>query len=222
MIDTTESRSMIDTTESRSMIDTTPPAPTGVGTAADARLTDVTRAAQDDRLTATSQDEWRPNLSERAQGTEGETTGADANSDPESVPPLRCDADERGLVDPQRGDLTDMTWAVFLELRPQFEGLLPQSVVLDCVEHAVQDLLASMSVEALPEMAVRLAWVRLERHRLMYQPPDAGAAGGAADRSVEVRKTFMIGPGPAFTVIRRPTPECPLVAVTVTMTQVAS
>jgi len=217
------------------MIDTTPPtptAPTVVGTAVRARPSAVTRAARDGLCTANSRYEWGPYLSEWGPGTARETTGADANSGPENVPPLRCDAAEPGQQntepeddepgDVEQGGLTDATWAVFLELLPRFEGLLPPTVVLDCVQHAVQDLLASISVEALPEMAVRLAGVRLERHRLIYQPPDAWPADGAADRSIKAQKAVMIGPGPAYIVIRRPTPECPLVAVTVTTTRSAS
>jgi hypothetical protein len=90
------------------------------------------------------------------------TTGADANSGPESVAPLHCDSAERGQENAEQenaeqenaeqGAVSDAKWAVFQELRPQFEGLLPPSVVLDCVDHAVQDLLGSINVEALPEI----------------------------------------------------------------------
>ncbi|HEY5114578.1 MAG TPA: hypothetical protein VIJ00_03535, partial [Nakamurella sp.] len=71
------------------------------------------------------------------------TTGADANSDPESVAPLHCDSAEHGRENAEQenaeqGAVSDAKWAVFQELRPQFEGLLPPSVVLDCVDHAVQ------------------------------------------------------------------------------------
>ena len=59
---------------------------------------------------------------------------------------------------------SEATEAVFHELHPQFEGQLPASVVRDYVAQAVADLQGSISREALPEMAIRLAAVRLERH----------------------------------------------------------
>jgi hypothetical protein len=65
--------------------------------------------------------------------------------------------------DGDQADLADATLAVFEELLPQFESLLPTTVILECVEHAVQDLLGSICIDALPEMAARLAAVRLER-----------------------------------------------------------
>ena len=109
-----------------------------------------------------------PALSETSQ-----TTG----TDPESVEPLHCDPAERGQEDAEQGDaeqgdVSHAGWAVFQELRPQFEGLLPASVVRDCVDHAVQDLLGSINVEALYEMAIRLAAARLERP--IGQPPGDG------------------------------------------------
>lgn len=55
------------------------------------------------------------------------------------------------------------TEAVFDELRPQFEGQLPTGVVRDYVARAAADLEGSISREALPEMVIRLAAVRLER-----------------------------------------------------------
>src|SRR5450755_2636006 len=84
-----------------------------------------------------------PALSETSQ-----TTG----TNPPSVEPLHCDPAERGQEgaeqgDAEQGDVSDARWAVFQELRPQFE-VLPASVVRDCVDHAVQDLLGSINVEA--------------------------------------------------------------------------
>ena len=71
-----------------------------------------------------------------------------------------------------RGDLAEQPYwrrtparAIFRELRSQFDGLLPSSVILDCVDHAVQDLLRSISAESLTEMAIGLATVRIE-HRI--------------------------------------------------------
>jgi len=160
------------------------------------------------------------------------TTGADANSDPESVAPLHCDSAEHGRENAEQenaeqGAVSDAKWAVFQELRPQFEGLLPPSVVLDCVDHAVQDLLGSINVEALPEMAIRLAAVRLERGlRPIGHPPGDGPASAppasAADRSTGAPKTAMTPPAPPFTVIRPRTPGYPPLALTVTTTQATS
>ncbi len=158
------------------------------------------------------------------------TTGAVANSDPgtESVAPLHCDSAERGQQNAgqenaEQGAVSDAKWAVFQELRPQFEGLLPPSVVLDCVDHAVQDLLGSINVEALPEMAIRLAAVRLERRLSpIGQPPGDGPPASAADRSTGAPKTAVTPPAPSFTVIRPPTPGYPLLALTVTTTQATS
>ena len=168
------------------------------------------------------------------------TTGAVANSDPEteSVAPLHGDSAEHGQQNAEQenaeqenaeqenaeqGAVSDAKWAVFQELRPQFEGLLPPSVVLDCVDHAVQDLLGSINVEALPEMAIRLAAVRLERRlRPIGQPPGDGPPASAADRSTGAPKTAVTPPAPSFTVIRPPTPGYPLLALTVTTTQATS
>jgi len=165
-----------------------------------------------------------PALSETSQ-----TTG----TDPESVEPLHCDPAERGQEDAEQGDaeqgdVSHAGWAVFQELRPQFEGLLPASVVRDCVDHAVQDLLGSINVEALPEMAIRLAAVRLERRlRPIGQPPGDGPAAApptsAADQSTGASpETAMTPPAPPFTVIRPPTPGYPPLALTVTTTQATS
>ena len=163
------------------------------------------------------------------------TTGAAANSGPEteSVVPLHCDSAERGQENAgqenaEQGAVSDTKWVVFQELRPHFEGLLPLAVILDCVDHAVQDLLGSINVEALPEMAIRLAAVRLERRlRPIGQPPGDGPAAApptsAADRSTGASpETAMTPPAPPFTVIRPPTPGYPPLALTVTTTQATS
>ena len=52
--------------------------------------------------------------------------------------------------------------AVFGELLPQFDGQLPAEMVRDYVTQAVADLRGSICNEALPEMVIRLAAVRLE------------------------------------------------------------
>jgi len=47
------------------------------------------------------------------------------------------------------------------ELDRQFAGLLSTTVITACVASAIRDLRGSISGEALPEMAARLARVRL-------------------------------------------------------------
>ncbi len=68
-------------------------------------------------------------------------------------------------------DTAAATEAVFNELRPQFEGQLPAGMVRDYVVQAAADLAGSISREALPEMVIRLAAVRLER-QLWSEGPD--------------------------------------------------
>ena len=46
------------------------------------------------------------------------------------------------------------------ELYGEFRGLLPDDTIRSCVREAMTDLRGSISPEALPEMAVRLARVR--------------------------------------------------------------
>jgi hypothetical protein len=94
---------------------------------------------------------------------------------------------------------SDVAGAIFQDLFPRFEGLLPVEVVRDCVDKAVRDLLGSISAEALPEMAVRLASVRLER--------SLGATGQMSDER------------PPFAVIRPSTTGYLLLALTLTMTR---
>ena len=68
-------------------------------------------------------------------------------------------------------DTAAATEAVFTELRPQFDGQLPAVMVRDYVVRAAADLAGSISREALPEMVIRLAAVRLER-QLWPEAPD--------------------------------------------------
>lgn len=56
-------------------------------------------------------------------------------------------------------------WAITEELLPHFDGVLPERLVHGYVTQAVSDLAGSISIEALPEMAIRLASVRL--HNLL-------------------------------------------------------
>ena len=71
-------------------------------------------------------------------------TGAAPIAGPERVPSSLSDpADGRHQDADQQhtgqGGVPDATWAVFQELRPQFEGLLPLGVIQDCVDQAVRD-----------------------------------------------------------------------------------
>ena len=54
-----------------------------------------------------------------------------------------------------------VTAALIRELEPHFAGALTLDQVAACVRDAVADLRGSVSVEALPEMAARLAHYRL-------------------------------------------------------------
>ena len=47
------------------------------------------------------------------------------------------------------------------KLYGEFRGLLPDDTIRSCIRDAMTDLRGSISPEALPEMAVRLAQVRL-------------------------------------------------------------
>jgi hypothetical protein len=52
---------------------------------------------------------------------------------------------------------------VTLELNAQFGGALPATAISVCVLRAIRDLQGSTNPEGLPEMAVRLARVRLAK-----------------------------------------------------------
>ncbi len=77
-----------------------------------------------------------------------------ATADRTSVP-----ARERTVV---RSDLSPTVNAIVEELQRTFFGVLPAAAVAQCASKAVQDLLGSICLQALPEMAIRLATVRLE------------------------------------------------------------
>ena len=68
-------------------------------------------------------------------------------------------------------DTRTLTRVVLRELRPRYAGLLPDDVVRDQVHRAGRDLLGSINVEALPEMASRLVAVRLDQHLADTDPP---------------------------------------------------
>ena len=52
-------------------------------------------------------------------------------------------------------------YEISTELYGEFRGLLSDDTIRGCVREAMTDLRGSISPEALPEMAVRLARVRL-------------------------------------------------------------
>ena len=54
-----------------------------------------------------------------------------------------------------------VTTRVVKELRWEYSGSLPAGTIRACARAAIRDLRGSISPEALPEMAVRLAKVRL-------------------------------------------------------------
>ena len=54
-----------------------------------------------------------------------------------------------------------ITTLVVKELRWEYSGSLPAETIRACARAAIRDLRGSISPEALPEMAVRLAKVRL-------------------------------------------------------------
>ena len=59
-------------------------------------------------------------------------------------------------------DLTGTVAAIVDELNPMFSGILAATAITECAARAVQDLLGSICLQALPEMAIRLATVRLQ------------------------------------------------------------
>jgi len=61
-----------------------------------------------------------------------------------------------------RRGTADTMAAIVDELVPPFAGRVPCSVIVACVDQAIRDLHESICKEALPEMAIRLAAVRLD------------------------------------------------------------
>jgi hypothetical protein len=62
----------------------------------------------------------------------------------------------------RRSELTDATSAIIDELRSAYLDVLPTGVIAQYAGQAVTDLSGSICIEALPEMATRLARVRLD------------------------------------------------------------
>ena len=73
-------------------------------------------------------------------------------------------------------DLSPTITAIVEELQRTFFGILPATAVAQCATQAVQELLGSICLQALPEMAIRLATVRLENSVVS---PARSAAGTA-------------------------------------------
>ena len=132
----------------------------------------------------------------------------------------------RGRV--AREPIIAQAWRAFGGIRPRFDGLLPAGLVHDYVTSAVDDLLGSIDVEELPEMAVRLAAARLQ-HRLCPEQcaDDAGSVTGDGNGSRDRGEPDFAsgdedrhGPAFAFTVVGAGPSGQPLIAMTVTSTRV--
>lgn len=74
----------------------------------------------------------------------------------------------------ERVGAADTVAAIVNELGPGFAGRVPCEAIVQCVDEAVRDLHESICREALPEMAIRLAAVRLD-HRIQQETDAAGA-----------------------------------------------
>lgn len=68
-----------------------------------------------------------------------------------------------GTAVTERSDSAQATAAIVSELGPRFAGRVPCEVIVQCVDQAIRDLHESICRDALPEMAIRLAAVRLDR-----------------------------------------------------------
>lgn len=62
----------------------------------------------------------------------------------------------------RKPELSDTTSAITDELRTVYFDVLPTDVIAQYAGQAVSDLSSSICIEALPEMAIRLAMVRLD------------------------------------------------------------
>lgn len=72
----------------------------------------------------------------------------------------------------ERPETAETIAAIVNELGPRFGGRVPCEVIVQCVDQAVRDLHESICRDALPEMAIRLAAVRLDR---VIQPESEAA-----------------------------------------------
>jgi hypothetical protein len=74
-----------------------------------------------------------------------------------------------------RPGAADTMAGIVEELGPRFAGRVPCEVIVACVDQAIRDLHESICREALPEMAIRLAAVRLDRR--IQQEADPAVLG---------------------------------------------
>jgi hypothetical protein len=72
-----------------------------------------------------------------------------------------------------RASIRLVTTLVVRELRSEYSESLPAETIKRCARAAIVDLRGSISPEALPEMAVRLAKVRLAAMAANVQTPSA-------------------------------------------------
>ena len=82
-------------------------------------------------------------------------------------------------------DTADTLAAIVDELGPRFAGRVPCDVIVACVDQAVRDLHESICREALPEMAIRLAAVRLDQR--IQQDTDQASVGQDPAQQAAVR-----------------------------------
>jgi hypothetical protein len=74
-----------------------------------------------------------------------------------------------------------ITTLVIKELTWEYSASLPAATIKACARAAIRDLRGSISPEALPEMAVRLAKVRLAAVPASVQTPGTVETASAAD-----------------------------------------
>ena len=72
-----------------------------------------------------------------------------------------------------RASIRLVTTLVIKELSGEYSGSLPAETIKACAKAAIRDLRGSISPDALPEMAVRLAKVRLAAMAANVQTPNA-------------------------------------------------
>jgi hypothetical protein len=99
-----------------------------------------------------------------------------------AVTPVTGTVGTGATVTTERPGAVDTVAAIVDELGPHFAGLLPCEVIVQCVDQAVRDLHESICREALPEMAIRLAAVRLDR-RIQQESEPAELGPDPAQRA---------------------------------------
>lgn len=84
-------------------------------------------------------------------------------------------SDRRPPTVERPADLTRTVASIVEELNPMFSGFLAAAAITECATRAVHDLLGSICLQALPEMAVRLATVRLQSQSTGQTEPTSEA-----------------------------------------------